>query len=241
MQLPRGTFRTLKRGISLEELADELKNERFSGSCTITRDKCEIVMVFRNGSLILARYDDREGNAAWERIKGIGTDTVDAALSSLTEAQLGLALEFNSNARIQRGTLRERQEPVISLKSVETKKADITADKGIPTSNTQRSRQEKPPSLTYEKEVIRKNIPPKSDNIPQKKEVAITEKIPEETDASIPELPGEEQSSSCQGLEALDSMDIESMTQKIRNNCIVMIEKLHLEHLIETKKGEGGR
>ncbi|KQC07342.1 MAG: hypothetical protein APR55_04080 [Methanolinea sp. SDB] len=241
MQLPRGTFRTLKRGISLDELAYELKNERFSGSCTITRDKSEIVMVFRNGSLILARYDDMEGNAAWERIKGIGTDMVDAALSSLSEAQLGLALEFNSNARIQRATLQERRASVIPLKSVETKKPDITTDKGIPTSNTQKSRQEKPPSLTYEKEVIRKNIPPKSDTIPHQKEIVITEKIPEETDASIPNSPGEEQSSSCQGLDALDSMDIETMTQKIRNNCIVMIEKLHLEHLIETKKGQGGR
>ncbi|HPX73551.1 MAG TPA: hypothetical protein PLV96_06775 [Methanoregulaceae archaeon] len=241
MQLPRGTFRTLKRGISLDDLADELKNERFSGSCTITRDKSEIVMVFRNGSLILASYGDMEGNAAWERIQSTGTDPVDAALSSLTEAQLGLALEFNSNARIQRITPQERRAPVNPLKSVETKKPDMTSDKDIRHINTQRRREEKPPSLIHEKEVNGKNIPPKSHNIPQKKEVAITEKVAEETDTSIPKSPDEEQSSSCQGLEALDSMDIESMTQKIRNNCIVMIEKLHLEHLIETKKGQGGR
>ncbi len=34
-------------------------------------------------------------------------------------------------------------------------------------------------------------------------------------------------------LQALDAMDLDTMSQKIRMNCKQMIEKLHLEHLID--------
>jgi hypothetical protein len=36
-------------------------------------------------------------------------------------------------------------------------------------------------------------------------------------------------------LNALDSMDLNTMSNKIRENCKIMVEKLHLEHLIEQK------
>jgi len=222
MQLPRGTFRTLKREISLDALTDELKKERFTGYCTISRDSSEIVMVFRNGSLLLARYDDMEGNAAWDRIKGLGSDMVDAVLSNLSDMQVELALEFNSNARIQRLTPRGVRAPVPPVRRTETQQADISSERVIPTTNEPRRSERKPPSPIYEKEVVETNIPSKSD-------------------ASPSVSSDEEYSGIYQELEALDSMDIDSMTQKIRNNCMVMIEKLHLEHLIETKKERGGR
>ena len=41
-------------------------------------------------------------------------------------------------------------------------------------------------------------------------------------------------------LDALDALDIQTMTEKFRANCRQMIEKLELEHLLEknTRKGE---
>lgn len=210
------------RGIRLDEMADELKKDQFTGYCTISRDKSEIVMVFRKGALLLARYDAMEGDAAWDRIGSLGNDTVDAVLSNLSDMQVELALEFNSNARIKRSPSREHRTPAPPARKVRVAEPDISRERVVPVQNERRRPEEiPPPPPIREKETLEKS----------------TSSKPEQS-ASVP--PGEDYSGLYKELDALDSMDIESMTQKIRNNCMVMIEKLNLEHLIETKKGRGG-
>ena len=210
------------RGIRLDEMADELKKDQFTGYCTISRDNSEIVMVFRKGVLLLARYDATEGDTAWDRIGSLGNETVDAVLSNLSDMQVELALEFNSNARIKRSPSREHRTPVPPAGKARVAEPGISRERVAPVPNERKKREEiSPQAPIREKEALEK----------------ITSSKPEES-ASVP--PGEEYSGSYRELDALDSMDIESMTQKIRNNCMVMIEKLNLEHLIETKKGRGG-
>jgi uncharacterized protein (DUF433 family) len=97
MQLPRGTFHSLKKSISIASLLGELTDTSFTGYCTITIDNAPVFMVFEAGECILAHFGDDEGLAARERLKGMGEAEVSAELYTLSPKQIQLALEFNSS------------------------------------------------------------------------------------------------------------------------------------------------
>jgi hypothetical protein len=100
MQLPRGTFREIKKHTKFGVLFAELQQTRFSGICTLSFGKINGILVFKSGKRILAEYENHIGDAAWDELQKIGEETVDAALSTLNAPQIELSLEFNKSCRI---------------------------------------------------------------------------------------------------------------------------------------------
>ena len=100
MQLPRGTFREIRKKTKLEELFEELQQTRFSGICTISFGKANGIIVFTSGKRILAEYESSIGDAAWDEFQKIVEERVDAALSTLDIPQIQLSIEFNKSCRL---------------------------------------------------------------------------------------------------------------------------------------------
>jgi hypothetical protein len=100
MQLPRGTFREIKKHTKFGVLFEELQQTRFSGICTISFGKVNGIIVFKSGKRILAEYENFIGDSAWDELQKIVEETVDVALSTLDAAQIELSLEFNKSYRI---------------------------------------------------------------------------------------------------------------------------------------------
>jgi hypothetical protein len=100
MQLPRGTFREIKKHTKFGVLFADLQQTRFSGICTLSFGKINGILVFKSGKRILAEYENHIGDAAWDELQKIGEETVDAALSTLDAPQIELSLEFNKSCRI---------------------------------------------------------------------------------------------------------------------------------------------
>jgi len=100
MQLPRGTFREIKKKTKFGGVFEELQQTRFSGICTISFGKGNGIIVFKSGKRILAEYENSIGDAAWEELLKIVQETVDVALSTLNAPQIELSIEFNRSYRI---------------------------------------------------------------------------------------------------------------------------------------------
>lgn len=95
MQLPRGTFHSLKKSSTVASLLGELTASSFTGYCTIAVGNTVVSTVFEAGECILAHFGNDEGLAARERLKGMGEAEISAELYTLTPKQIQLALEFN--------------------------------------------------------------------------------------------------------------------------------------------------
>jgi hypothetical protein len=213
MQIPRGTFRVLKRGCSLPALIQELRASAFNGFCRIALRSGSITLVFEQGTIRLAKYDALEGDAALERIFQSGLVTVDAVLHDLSPVQLDMAMEFSPSSIVKTG-----------MEGISTDQQDRH---GISGNNYGTS-----PDLR--KTGLKKELPDqgsRSDhaalhNIFAEKPVA---------ESGIPSIQTSEDDTSLlsRELDALDDMDIESMTAKFRANYRLMMERLELEHLID--------
>jgi hypothetical protein len=201
MQIPRGTFRALKRGCSLQSLIQDLSDSAFSGYCRIALNTSSSTLVFKKGNILLAEYDDLEGDAALERICQSGLVTVDAVLHDLSPAQFDLALEFSQS----------------SLVKSEKKMARV---------NDQQKRNSIQGSS--------------HGTVPELRKTDLEEKIPANDGSGTPQLQASDDYASLlsRELDALDAMDIESMAEKFRANCRIMMERLELEHLIDQNSGK---
>ena len=111
MQLPRGTFREIKKKTKFGGLFEELQQTRFSGICTISFGKVNGIIVFKSGKRILAEYENFIGDSAWDELQKIVEENVDVALSTLDAAQIDLSLEFNKSCRILRVGKAEHPHP----------------------------------------------------------------------------------------------------------------------------------
>lgn len=101
MQLPRGTFREIQKKKKTEDLLTELERGRFSGICSISCPDGISTLVLKSGKCILAEYTTFKGDAALEFLhQALAGEDVDAALSTLDEAQIQLSMEFNKPERI---------------------------------------------------------------------------------------------------------------------------------------------
>jgi hypothetical protein len=114
MQLPRGTFHSLKKSISIASLLGELTDSSFTGYCTINVEKSPVFMVFEGGECILAHFENDEGLAARERLKGMGAAEVNAELYTLSPKQIQLAREFNPSMAMKAAPV-AAPAPVLSL------------------------------------------------------------------------------------------------------------------------------
>jgi len=95
MQLPRGKFRSVIKGVALNSLMQELAEVRYTGTISISWKKEAITLVIQRGRYVLAEYGSLRGDRAWEGILALGETTIDAFLSDFSEPELKLALEFN--------------------------------------------------------------------------------------------------------------------------------------------------
>jgi hypothetical protein len=96
MQLPRGTFREIVKGVPLSPLLLELNEVQYTGILKLTWDSSSCTLVLQNGMVILAEYPPRAGDGAWEAVTRLGDQAVGAILSDLDAVQMKLVTEFNA-------------------------------------------------------------------------------------------------------------------------------------------------
>jgi hypothetical protein len=244
MQLPRGTFREIRKNETAGSILQELERTKFSGICSISSGPGKGTLVFGKGRCILAKFLGKQGDTGWDELQNILGVEVDAALSTLDEAQIQLSLEFNKTCRIVKagkighqhrapaplprrehaGTVRHEPEKSLPVSHFTAPAAPV---KTVPVPAVP---QEVPP-LPEEKQLPATS--PASPSSPSRKKSA-----PEAGPAhSIPDeghpAPDPGASSFDMDIATLDSMDMENVTDKIRNDCKTMIKQLHLEHLME--------
>ena len=212
MQLPRGTFRALKKGCALNSLIDELVLTAFSGYCRIIADSRSVTLVFQQGIILLAEYDTLQGDSAWTRIVQDGRMIADAVINDLTAPQVDLAIEFSPQARVT-----NTQPP---RKGGDQGDQRGPAQAAVPV----------PDDTGGTREPFRRGSGPV-----RLYESAETVRIAAGAQDSAPPLPGDNDLFLLKDLESLDAMDIENIAEKFRANCRLMIERLNLEHLITQK------
>lgn len=112
MQLPRGTFREIKKNETVGSILLEIERMKFSGICSISYGPNMGTLVFKSGKCILSKFLGKQGDAGWNELQNILDEEVDAALSSLDEAQIQLSLEFNKACKIIKvGVIQSQQVP----------------------------------------------------------------------------------------------------------------------------------
>ena len=132
MQLPRGTFHSIKKGILFRLLLDEMEKNRFTGYCTISCGTETCTLVLNSGTFILADYAKSEGDAAWLKMQKMLDLKVDASLTTLNAAQLQLTREFNPHATLQNFVRKSPTRQVrTGISSPDTRKREDTTGYGI--------------------------------------------------------------------------------------------------------------
>ncbi len=247
MQLPRGTFREIKKGKKLGDILTELEHSRFSGVCSISFTDTTGTLVMKSGKCILAEYAKFAGDAAYEELEGMPDREVDAALSTLTEAQIQLSLEFNKPARIiKTGKTfpghRKTVEP--SVKVVRPTKENVHQPTPAPRIHTPSHAMPGNPPRPVVTSTVNTHAPvvaPTGEPVPVRQHTKLTYEpapmVPKAQKKPILEKEQEkinpELSSFETDIETFDAMDINSVTDKIRNDCKTMVRQLHLDHLME--------
>ena len=246
MQLPRGTFLKIKKSELVGSILDELAQSKFSGTCTVSSGPVGGTLVFKSGTCILAKILQKYGDPAWEEIQKMSGQKADVALSSMDEAQIQLALEFNKTSRVARtgktapAVTHQPQNPSGLDRHEPAPKPIVLPEKpDLPFPSPPRvvlkvrtavSPQPevtaKPAAHTPAQPVTAKKPPAPAHPIlaHQSQE----QKKPAETDDTS-------EDSSCfeKDIETLETLDIDHMTDKIRTECKTMIKQLQLEHLME--------
>ena len=253
MQLPRGTFLNIKRSTKVGDLLSELQDMKFTGICSISFGHAIGTIVFKSGKRILAQYKDIVGDAASEELqKSIG-EKVDASLSTLNEAQIQLSLEFNKTCLIVKGGKAENipiyEIPVPNQHTI--KKSLLNTPKHAQISTSPPEKQSIPQAATPYRAVtiepVRASELPKIISDAHLKKAAhkplaaiqqksqIYSQISEEKKPDDTALLQTDTDSSTfeKDIETFETMDVDTITNKIRGECKILIKQLHLEHLTD--------
>jgi hypothetical protein len=261
MQLPRGKFRSVIKGVALNSLIQELAEVRYTGVITITRDHEMISLVIHRGRYVLAEYGPMKGDPAWEAINALEEANVDAILSDFSDAGLKLASEFNeacllSSPIITRAFKAPRdkgKEPVTRERTPRLSPAPVPAPEA-PASRA-------PPASPPPPEVPASGAPappaspaPKGGGPPAPKAdgeapVAWVSGGPARA-AATASGPGGGEAPPADGydelallhmeMSALDDVDVEHIATKIRKNAKGIVRKLHLGHIMTEREDEKG-
>ncbi len=255
MQLPRGTFRYIKKDTKLGGILDELQLMKFSGICTISFGSAHGSLVFKSGKRILAEFRNIAGDAAWDEFQKISGEKVDASISTMDDTQIELSLEFNKSCRIGKGGKSEQSplSPAKTDSALVKKSPPVSPGVALvtPVKSLQKHRiQEKPavcPSITFEtlhipdpsKTQGNKFPPPPpaynlSVTIPQQspefsQETGEKKKLDDEAQHSA----DIESKNFESDIDTIETMDVDIITSKIRGECKTLIKQLRLEHLTE--------
>lgn len=248
MQLPRGTFREIRRSVAVESLIQELEAERFSGVANISSPSRTGTLVFKGGKCILVKVQNSRGDAGWDEILNTGNEEVDAALSLLGDAQIELALEFNKPFRILK-PLRQApeqgsQRPAAPTASQQHPRAAMAQKAGTPVAPLKPTAKPAPthhhvPAPPSAPQAAVRTPPPH----PLSKASAPVPPAPPMPSLRHEELQkneadqvlekDHENTSFENDLDTFDTMDFDNVTDKIRTDCKTMIKQLHLDHLME--------
>jgi hypothetical protein len=248
MQLPRGTFREIRKNVAVESLLHELDGEKFSGVANISSQTLTGTLVFKAGKCILVKVANSRGDAGWDELQKTGSEEVDAALSLLGDAQIELALEFNKACRILKAGKHAQAQAA--------QRAPSAAGETSRTAQAQRPAAPAAPLKPPAKPVPSRHHVPAPPTAPQAPAYAPPPHPPplSRTAAPVPPSPpmpalrhdegkkheadeppekDHEATSFESDLDTFDTMDFDNVTDKIRTDCKTMIKQLHLDHLME--------
>jgi hypothetical protein len=242
MQLPRGTFREIRKNVAMEGLLRDLDGERFTGVANISSPSLTGTLVFRTGKCILIKLQTYRGDAAWDELQNVGIEEVDAALSLLGDAQIELALEFNKPFRLIKSakhTPAARQpsaapeparevhtpRPAVPAAPLKPPMKPAPVRHHVPAPPAPPARAPPPHPSLFAKAAV--PVPP-SPQVPSPGPEERKRSEPEEVPGAEPEATSFEND-----LNTFDSMDFDNVTDKIRTDCKTMIKQLHLDHLME--------
>lgn len=253
MQLPRGTFRNIIRHKTVGVLLEELQDMKYSGICTISCKAGNCTVVFNSGKSILAQYQYALGDAAWDELLKITSEYADAALSTLDNAQIQLSLEFNKTCRIGKGI---RTEKTLAEKKPEPQLQSIKNAPLAPATRVQAAMTKNHPKPVLMEtnefnasgivETLHSSELPKiisdiqfrratykqSAAVPQKSPVYAKRQEGEKKSEDMDTYHTDTDSNSFDAdINTFETMDIDSITDKIRGECKTIIKQLQLEHL----------
>jgi len=241
MQLPRGKFRSVIKGVALNSLIQELAEVRYTGVITISLKQEVISLVIQKGRYILAEYGSLKGDPAWEGMTELGETTVDAILSDFSDSELKLAVEFN--------------EPCLLSAQAVPRAPKVAREK--PAEPVPR---ERPAGRPMDLPAVSPPPPPPPGILPGTEESPVVDTIAEEETmaprvwtqvdmaqaiaiaqdqggAEIPPPGGyDELALLHMEMSALDDVDVEHIATKIRKNARGIVKKLHLGHLMTEKE-----
>jgi hypothetical protein len=250
MQLPRGTFREIKKAVAIESLLRDLEGEKFTGIANISSQSLTGTLVFNAGKCILIKFLTSRGDTAWDELQKSRSKDVDAALALLGDAQIELALEFNKQFKIQmQGTHATVRAPL------RTPAPSATREPPRPVQAQKPAAPNAPLKSPVKSAPARHHIPA-SQAAPHAPAQSLPPRLPPFPKAMTPIPPspltqvlrqdGKEKHEAGEApetardttsfetdLDTFDSMDFDNVTDKIRTDCKTMIKQLHLDHLME--------
>jgi len=234
MQLPRGTFREIKKHQKTRDLLEELERVRFSGICSISYRGKVSTIVLKSGKCILVEFEMFKGDAAFECLShAIADKEIDAALSTLDEAQIQLSLEFNTAEQIKKtdrsatASQRPVHQPGHPVPPVIIKNTGMPTGTNLPLSGENFSTPAKRPPEIMPRPLTGKKEP--AGNPPELMGSATAPASNEREILANDTAPTDFEND----LDMLDSMNLNQMTDKIREDCKNVVKQLHLDHLMD--------
>jgi len=227
MQLPRGTFREIRKKVVLQDLLAEFEDTRFTGTCGIVAGPATGSFVFQNGACILAKFHGQAGDAAIREMQQSARDAVDVIISTLDETQVRLSLEFNPACIVL-------TEPAPDTGCSPSTRSTVPARTIAPVHPAA------PPAPASPRQgrrvLIAGGVPvTKGDGGQTQVAPLVAAHVPlktPEAKTSGTDTAGEPEDLESE-MDALDSMDLDLVTSRIRGECKTLVKHLDLEHLLE--------
>lgn len=255
MQLLRGTFLSIKRSTKVGDLLIDLQELKFTGVCTISSRNGNGTIVLKSGKRILAEVRNTTGDAAWDDLLKISGDKVDASLSTLTDAQIQLSLEFNKSCLIVKGGKAEKtslfdipppppqpkaQSPAGPQKQSPPSPGAIQKKPGIPTIAPARKpfepvTSQQPPKIISDSQL---RTAAKIAQGSLKTPVFIQRPDERKSGDNYTPEPDADSSSFEADIDTFETMNVDAIQDKIRGECRNLIKELDLEHLTGNETGK---
>jgi hypothetical protein len=177
---------------------------RFTGICTIVLGRESVILVLKEGLVVLAEYGGMKGQHALDAALADGESEAAAELNILTDEQIRLALEFNKPFATAETAKERRSSPARAASGGAKPSAEPKGAAPAPL-----------PRRRPEPAVERHGIP-----MPGVKPVQA---------AGVPQSGNDEIDVLIQNME---NMDVDQLVNDFRVNCKDILRRIHLDHLI---------
>jgi hypothetical protein len=230
MQLPRGSFYRIFKGITQSSLYQEMQQSGFTGTCTIATAAERGVLVVEGGQIVLAEFRSSIGQAALDEMRKFGEVEVSAELNAFTAAQMKLAREFNPGFGTQPpATQGSRKMPVKEIlpgKSRNPRDKPPSSSTVIPVraySSPKRTLKTRPETANPAAGITGSAVPADgSGEMPENPSLPLNQ-------AGVAAPVGDDMNML---VERMEKMDVEMMISSFRGNCKDMLMRMQLDHLI---------